>query len=154
MRRHAVLGAVVLAAAACPDATSPRPINAPTRVNAAQGAAANDYIVVFKNDETDPAGGAEALTRAYGGSVRYVYATAIKGFAVANLPDQYRNALTRKYVDGESLETLASELGISVDATKSHLARARRAFRDTFATLSTHLSEVSQCRINAPPPRF
>jgi len=63
--------------------------------------------------------------------------------AVANLPEQYRNALTRKYVDGESLETLAGELGISVDATKSLLARARRAFRDTFATLSAHLSEVT-----------
>ncbi|MBA2544869.1 MAG: RNA polymerase sigma factor [Deltaproteobacteria bacterium] len=62
--------------------------------------------------------------------------------AVANLPEQYRNALTRKYVDGESLETLAGELGISVDATKSLLARARRAFRDTFATLSTNLAEV------------
>jgi RNA polymerase sigma-70 factor (ECF subfamily) len=63
--------------------------------------------------------------------------------AVANLPEQYKTALTRKYVDGESLETLAGELGISVDATKSLLARARRAFRDTFATLSTTLSEVS-----------
>ena len=63
--------------------------------------------------------------------------------AVAHLPEQYRNALTRKYVDGESLETLAGELGISVDATKSLLARARRAFRDTFATLSANLSEVS-----------
>ena len=63
--------------------------------------------------------------------------------AVAHLPDQYKTALTRKYVDGESLETLASELGISVDAAKSLLARARRAFRDTFATLSTHFSEVS-----------
>ena len=63
--------------------------------------------------------------------------------AVANLPEQYRTALTRKYVDGESLETLAGEFGISVDATKSLLARARRAFRDTFATLSANLSEVS-----------
>jgi RNA polymerase sigma-70 factor, ECF subfamily len=63
--------------------------------------------------------------------------------AVANLPEQYRTALTRKYVDGESLETLASELGISVDAAKSLLARARRAFRDTFATLSTHFSEAT-----------
>jgi len=63
--------------------------------------------------------------------------------AVANLPGQYRNALTRKYVDGESLETLAGELGISIDATKSLLARARRAFRDTFKTLSANLSEVS-----------
>jgi RNA polymerase sigma-70 factor, ECF subfamily len=63
--------------------------------------------------------------------------------AVANLPEQYRTALTRKYVDGESLETLAGELGISTDAAKSLLARARRAFRDTFATLSVHLSEVA-----------
>ena len=62
--------------------------------------------------------------------------------AVANLPEQYRTALTRKYLDGESLETLADELGISVDAAKSLLARARRAFRDTFATLSAHLSEA------------
>jgi RNA polymerase sigma-70 factor (ECF subfamily) len=64
--------------------------------------------------------------------------------AVAHLPEQYRNALTRKYVDGESLETLAGELGISAAATKSLLARARRAFRDTFATLSNNLTEVSQ----------
>jgi RNA polymerase sigma-70 factor (ECF subfamily) len=63
--------------------------------------------------------------------------------AVANLPEQYRAALTRKYIDGESLETLAGELGISIDATKSLLARARRAFRDTFATLSANLAEVS-----------
>ncbi len=62
--------------------------------------------------------------------------------AIANLPDQYRTALTRKYVDGETLEALAGELGISVDAAKSLLARARRAFRDTFATLSASFSEA------------
>lgn len=63
--------------------------------------------------------------------------------AIANLPEQYRTALTRKYVEGESLEQLAGNLGISVDAAKSLLARARRAFRDTFAALSANLSEVS-----------
>ena len=63
--------------------------------------------------------------------------------AIAHLPEQYRVVLARKYVDGEPLETLAGELGISVDATKSLLAGARRAFRDTFATLSANLSEVS-----------
>ncbi len=63
--------------------------------------------------------------------------------AVANLPEQYRTALTRKYINGDSVEKLAAELGISVDATKSLLARARRAFRDTFAALSVHLSEAS-----------
>jgi RNA polymerase sigma-70 factor (ECF subfamily) len=63
--------------------------------------------------------------------------------AIAHLPEQYRRVLARKYVDGEALETLAGELGISVDATKSLLARARRAFRDTFAALGQSLSEVS-----------
>lgn len=62
--------------------------------------------------------------------------------AIAHLPEQYRTALTRKYVDGDSLETLATELGISVDATKSLLARARRAFRTTFQTVSAQLSEA------------
>jgi RNA polymerase sigma-70 factor (ECF subfamily) len=62
--------------------------------------------------------------------------------AVAHLPDQYRVVLRRKYVDGESLETLASELGISVDATKSLLARARRAFREAMRTLSANFSEA------------
>ncbi|MCX5745094.1 MAG: RNA polymerase sigma factor [Proteobacteria bacterium] len=62
--------------------------------------------------------------------------------AVANLPEQYRTALTRKYIDGESLEQLSTALGLSVDATKSLLARARRAFRDTFAALTTNLSEA------------
>lgn len=63
--------------------------------------------------------------------------------AVANLPPPYRTALTRKYIDGESLEALAGELGISIDATKSLLARARRAFRDAFAALSAQLSEAA-----------
>ena len=63
--------------------------------------------------------------------------------AVAHLQEQYRTALSRKYVDGESLETLAGELGLSISATKSLLARARRAFRDTFATLTAHLSEAA-----------
>jgi len=63
--------------------------------------------------------------------------------AIAHLPEQYRRVLARKYVDGQPLETLADELGISVDATKSLLARARRAFRDTFAALGQTLTEVA-----------
>lgn len=63
--------------------------------------------------------------------------------AIANLPEQYRTVLARKYVDGDSLEVLAGDLGISVDAAKSLLARARRAFRDTFATLTANLSEAT-----------
>jgi RNA polymerase sigma-70 factor (ECF subfamily) len=62
---------------------------------------------------------------------------------IANLPEQYRTVLTRKYVDGASLEAVAGELGLSADAAKSLLARARRAFRDVFTTLGQSLSEVS-----------
>lgn len=59
---------------------------------------------------------------------------------VANLPDRYRTVLERKYVSGASLDELASELSLSGDAVKSLLARARRAFRATFITLSRELT--------------
>jgi RNA polymerase sigma-70 factor (ECF subfamily) len=62
---------------------------------------------------------------------------------IAHLPAPYRTALTGKYVDGKSLDDLARELDLSVDAVKSLLARARRAFKETFATLGHALSEVT-----------
>lgn len=62
---------------------------------------------------------------------------------IAHLPGPYRAALTGKYVDGKSLDDLARELGLSVDAVKSLLARARRAFKETFSTLGHALSEVT-----------
>jgi RNA polymerase sigma-70 factor (ECF subfamily) len=62
---------------------------------------------------------------------------------IANLPEQYRAVLAKKYVDGASLETIADELSLSEAAAKSLLARARRAFRDTFATLGAQLTEVT-----------
>lgn len=62
---------------------------------------------------------------------------------IAHLPGPYRVALTGKYVDGKSLDDLARELDLSVDAAKSLLARARRAFKETFTTLGHALSEVS-----------
>jgi RNA polymerase sigma-70 factor, ECF subfamily len=67
---------------------------------------------------------------------------ALVNMTITHLPEPYRVVLARKYVDGDSLETLAGELGLSVDAVKSRLARARRAFRDTFATLGHAFAEV------------
>ena len=61
--------------------------------------------------------------------------------AVANLPDRYRAVLERKYVGGESLESIARALSLSEDGVKSLLARARRAFRDTFLALTAELAE-------------
>jgi len=54
---------------------------------------------------------------------------------IANLPDSYGSILRRKYVSGESLSDLARDLDVSEDAAKSLLARARRAFRETFVTI-------------------
>jgi RNA polymerase sigma-70 factor (ECF subfamily) len=68
---------------------------------------------------------------------------ALVNMTISHLPEQYRVVLARKYVDGDSLEMLADDLGLSVDAVKSLLARARRAFRDTFATLGHTFSEVA-----------
>jgi len=68
---------------------------------------------------------------------------ALVNMTITHLPEQYRTVLARKYVDGDSLETLSRDLGVSVDAVKSLLARARRAFRDVFATLGhTFSAEV------------
>ena len=61
---------------------------------------------------------------------------------IANMPDHYRSILERKYIRGESLQQLAGELDMSADAAKSLLARARRAFRETFSTLSQTMAEA------------
>jgi len=97
MKRFPALGVLLLASAACQDATSPRPIVVPAPgVNAAQAAALeNDYIVTFRDDERDPEGQARALVAAHGGSLTFVYRAALKGFAVANLPDAAVEALAR-----------------------------------------------------------
>jgi len=110
MKRFAAFGAVLFAVAACQDATSPRPTaGAPSRPNAAQASAANDYIVVFESEETDPPGQANALVRAHGGSLLYVYRNTIKGFAVANLPDAAIEALEQNprvaYVERDGIMT-------------------------------------------------
>ncbi len=63
---------------------------------------------------------------------------------IAHLPDRYRKVLERKYVGGESLADLAQQMDVSEDAAKSLLARARRAFRDTFVALSQAATEGAQ----------
>lgn len=61
---------------------------------------------------------------------------------IANLPERYRTALECKYVRGDSVVDLAGKLSVSEDAAKSLLARARRAFRETFLTLCHEMAEV------------
>ena len=96
MQRYAAVAAVLLTVAACQDATSPRPVAAPpTAVNAAQGVVRGDYIVVLRNDESDPGGSANALVKSHGGQLKRVYRRAIKGFAASNLSEPAIEALRR-----------------------------------------------------------
>lgn len=55
---------------------------------------------------------------------------------IANLPDDYRDALERKYLGGESMRELAARFDLSEAAAKSLLARARRAFREAFVSIA------------------
>ncbi len=61
---------------------------------------------------------------------------------IVNLPDGYREALEMKYVQGDSMREIAGALRVSEVAAKSLLARARRAFRETFTTLTRAFSEL------------
>lgn len=60
---------------------------------------------------------------------------------IAHLPERYRAVLEQKYVGGDSMAELAARLEVSEDAAKSLLARARRAFRETFVALSKTVAE-------------
>jgi subtilisin family serine protease len=96
MQRLPVLGAVLVVAAACQDATSPNPIaTPPATVNAAKdnGAASTDYIVVLRDGESDTDGKARALVKAHGGQLKHVYKKALKGFVVSDLSDDALDAL-------------------------------------------------------------
>jgi RNA polymerase sigma-70 factor (ECF subfamily) len=55
---------------------------------------------------------------------------------LAELPKDYRSLLVAKYCDNASVETIARAEDSSAGAIRSKLARARRAFRDTFARWS------------------
>lgn len=96
MRKYAALAVVLVAVAACQDSTSPNPIAAaPARVSTVQNVGPNDYIVTLRADESDPDGAAQELVNTHGGNLKYVYRTALKGFAVSSLPDAAVQALAR-----------------------------------------------------------
>lgn len=68
----------------------------------------------------------------------------VVNMTIANLPEHYRDVLEHKYVEGDTIEEIADRLELSADATKSLLARARRAFRETFATLCQSMAEANR----------
>jgi len=54
--------------------------------------------------------------------------------ALVRLPDEYQAVLTARYCEGTSVEDIARDEGCSVEALRSRLARARRAFRAAFTS--------------------
>jgi RNA polymerase sigma-70 factor, ECF subfamily len=64
----------------------------------------------------------------------------IVGATMSQLPPNYREALEDKYVNGESVEQMASNRGLSVKAVESQLTRARKAFRAMFLALTQNLN--------------
>jgi len=80
-----LLPALPLVFAACRDASLPSAPD-PAAGDAAPSlqavvAGADEWIVVFRDDVRDPPGEARRLVAAHGGSIRYTYSHAIKGFA-------------------------------------------------------------------------
>lgn len=58
------------------------------------------------------------------------------GATLSSLPPDYRQALSRKYLDGTSVRELAAETGKSEKAVESTLTRARTAFGRVFELIA------------------
>ena len=91
MRRFVPFAVAVLAVAACNDASGPasyaRPA-APSIVDAAKGVPIpGDYIVILRNDVGDVASIAQSIAGLHKGQLKHLYKSALKGFAIRNLPD-------------------------------------------------------------------
>jgi subtilisin family serine protease len=92
----AVLGAMFVPGCRPEDGVSgPSEVPAtPSPQFSSSQAVPDQYIVVFKSSLPDPAAEARALVAQHGGTLRFTYAAAIKGFA-AKLPAQALEALRR-----------------------------------------------------------
>lgn len=59
------------------------------------------------------------------------------------LPVRYGDALEWKYVYGLSAKEVAAKLNLSIDATNSLLARAKRAFKEAYGALASDATIVA-----------
>jgi subtilisin family serine protease len=108
--KAALVGMLVVGGLACRDATRPEQDMSAKRNAAVPG----EYIVVFRPQVSNPAAVAAQLVHANGGTLRFTYTSAIKGFA-AKLPPAAAAALARNpnvaYVEPDQ------EYGVDVTQT-------------------------------------
>jgi RNA polymerase sigma-70 factor, ECF subfamily len=60
--------------------------------------------------------------------------------ALAALPNNYREAIRLRYLQGKSVEEVAAGLGCTPGATRGYLARGRQELRDALGRASGYLS--------------
>jgi len=114
MNRTAALAAMlIVGAVACRDVTRPE-----QEVSAGRsGPVPGEYIVVFRQTVTNPAALAAQLVQSHGGTLRFTYTSALKGFA-ATLPAAAAQALARNplvaYVEAD--QTYRADVTQTMDA--------------------------------------
>lgn len=115
---YGVLAALLVSA--CQDSPeaprlAPRAVSSSAAV-AAQGARpiVDEYIVVFRDDVADPGAEARQLAAANGATIRFVYTSAIKGFA-AHMSSAAANALSRN----PAVSYVEQDQTIALDGTET-----------------------------------
>ncbi|MEE9245037.1 MAG: S8 family serine peptidase [Gemmatimonadota bacterium] len=105
-----LIASLVVACDGGPGPVAPQSPNASLGVAASRGplVGPDDWIVVFRDDVVDPPGLARQLIATHGGSLRFTYQYALKGFA-ATLPTQalegIRNNPNVAYVEADGVVT-------------------------------------------------
>lgn len=104
--------------------------------------------IVLTEDEPTIRAAVEALDAPPSNSPAALYqrheASRLIQVALDRLPPKYGDALEWKYIEGHSVRDIAQRLGISADAAQSLLARAKRAFRDLYGSLTEPVFEPTE----------
>ena len=118
-RTRGAVVAVALVLFGCQDAARPLGPESPDSSDTAGRNVAPDvvpaqYIVVFRDNVTDPAGAARVLVTTLGGSLLHTYTTAIKGFA-ARLPAVAVEAVRRNPL----VASVEADQNVTTDVTQN-----------------------------------
>ncbi|MEX0691021.1 MAG: S8 family serine peptidase [Gemmatimonadales bacterium] len=112
-----LVGALVFLAA-CQDATqTPDVVEAPHLSPAVSGAIPGQYIVVFNDGVADPPGLARQLVSAHGGSLRYTYEHALRGFAAELSPAAVQGLSRNPNVAYIEADQVMTAIGTQTNAT-------------------------------------